>query len=371
MTLWYIPIQPLEERYSEQWYRWLPIGFIKAGFNVNVVDGEPLTTTIEKGAFLDINGAHYYTFSQLQKITKAFYDGKIKPGDIFFFADIEFPGHIEAVRYMAELQNLPVKIYGFLHACSITKEDVVEKLAPWLKYYELAWIKVCDGVFVGSQYFKDRLIEERIKPFVPKEERIEFEEKIHVTGNPWNVKEVQDMVSPRPEKENIVIFPHRWDFDKRPNIFLNLAYYYKQKFPNWRFIVTTSRPRFRSTSKWLENLALKAISDGVIEVKEGLTKKEYYEWMAKAKIMVSTTVYESWGYITTEAITFGTYPLVPNNFSYQSIMKEENMYKDYDELFTKLGKLMSEDNFKPYQNDWYLKYAESAIDSMVIYMRGK
>ena len=370
MTLWLVQLQPLTERYTEQWARWLPAGFKKAGFDVQVIDGNPLTTTIEKGAFLDINGAHYYTFTQLQKITKLFYEDKIKGDDIFFFADIEFPGHIEAVRYMAELQNIPVKIYGFLHACSITKEDVVEKLAPWLKYYELAWIKVCDGVFVGSQFFKDRLIEERIKPFAPKNEQMELSEKIIVTGNPWNASEVLGMVNPLPKKENIVIFPHRWDFDKRPNIFLNLTYYYKKRFPDWKFIVTTSRPHFRSTSPWLEELALKAVEDGVIEIKDGLTKTEYYEWMAKAKIMVSTTVFESWGYITTEAITFGTYPLVPNNFSYQTIMSKENLYSDYDELFDKLGKLMKEDNCTPYRNDWYMKYAESALDSMAIHMGG-
>ena len=105
MTLYYLPIQPLEERYSKFWYRWFPEEFKKRGIDYKVIDGEILTEGIKTGAFLDTNGAHYYTFSQLREISKLFHQKKIKSGDKFFVADIEFPGHAEAIKNMVTWED--------------------------------------------------------------------------------------------------------------------------------------------------------------------------------------------------------------------------------------------------------------------------
>ena len=371
MTLWHVPIQPLESRYTKQWLRWFESKFKEYNIDYKTILGDPLVSTIMKGTFLDVNGSNYYRFSQLQKIAVLFYEGKIKDGDIFFFADIEFPGHVEAVRHMAQLQGIGVKIYGFMHAASCTTEDFVSPLAPWQKYFELGWIKVCDGVFVGSKYFKDKFVKERIERYAPKEDVEELTTKIYSVGNPWNTEEVRQMIKPLPEKENIVIFPHRWEYERRPNIFVDMAYMLKGKFPEWRFIVTTSKPIINSTKIWLNCLLEKAKKDGVIEVYENLSKREYYEILAKSKLMVSTSIEENWGYTVTESATFDTHVLCPNNFSYKEYLPQKYLYNEYDDLLKKLVDFLEQykdKNPKPRISQEvmpYLSYADTSIDRML------
>src|ERR1700693_725536 len=113
-----IPLEPISERYTEQWYRRLPPAFINAGFNVKVIDGLTLLDNeIKVGAFLDINSTTHYKWSQLQAISKMFHNSEIKDNTVFFFSDIEFWG-IEAIRLLADMNNVKIKLTGFLHAGS-------------------------------------------------------------------------------------------------------------------------------------------------------------------------------------------------------------------------------------------------------------
>ena len=90
--IFYVPIEPLEERYSKDWYKWFPEVFKVCGYEVEIIDGILLTNTIEKGSFLDMNSTFAYKASQLVAISKLFHENKVKEGDVFFIADIEFPG---------------------------------------------------------------------------------------------------------------------------------------------------------------------------------------------------------------------------------------------------------------------------------------
>ena len=40
--IYYIPIEPLDERYTEQWYRWFPQEFKRQNKEFTVIDGTPL-----------------------------------------------------------------------------------------------------------------------------------------------------------------------------------------------------------------------------------------------------------------------------------------------------------------------------------------
>jgi len=46
-TLYYIPIEPLKERYTEEWYKYMPKEFTKEGFNVIGIDGITLSNLVD------------------------------------------------------------------------------------------------------------------------------------------------------------------------------------------------------------------------------------------------------------------------------------------------------------------------------------
>ena len=373
MTLWVVPLERFEpeDRYTTQVHRWFLQKFKEKNIDYSVIEGQQLTKTIEHGEFLDTYGTIYYKSSQIQEISKLFRDKKVKNGDTFFVYDFEFPG-LEAIRYMAKLSSLDIKIYAWCHAGSYTYGDFMKPCQDFAKYFEVGWWKICDGIFVGSEYHKSAIIERRLRPMTFHMDYDTFKEtigKIHVTGNPWNSEEVWSMVQPLPEKENIIIFPHRLAIEKRPDIFLiNICLGLYEKLPEVKFLLTTARPEIRSTQPELVKLyyAVKKTLGDKIDYKVGLSKQEYYYWMAKSKVMFSSSKEENFGYTALEAMTFNTMPLVPNNFSYPELLDKDNrfLYSSLESALKKLPELLSSVHASTFLNLKAQKY-DTSIDRMI------
>lgn len=360
MTLWLIQLEPLVERYSEQWSRWIPDKLKEKGIEHQVILGSVLSETIEKGAFLDIESSNYHRFSQLMKICQLFKKGKIQTGDIFWSYDFYHPG-IEAIKYMAELQDIKVKVFANYHACSVTREDFIQPLRPWSKYFEQAWIRYFDGVFAATNYAKEQLVKLN--------ELEDVKTKIHVTGNPWNTKEALSMVQPLPEKTDTIIFPNRWDYEKRPNLFIDLCTILAREYPELEFLVTTSRPTFRSCHPWLVKLfrSTQKLLKMRLKVYGGLSKGVYYRLLAESKIMFSSSITENFGYTCLEAMTFQTVPVCPNRYSYPELLGDwsiEYLYEDLDDALEKIDSVLSDTNKKPWLLD-RAKHYDTSIDRMI------
>lgn len=273
-----VPIEPLQERYTEQWFRWFPSAFKELETDYQTIEGDQLTTSIETGKVLDVFGTHFYKFSQLQKIVRMIQKRSIMRGDTILFHDLWFPG-IEALAYIREMTGVRFKIAGILHAGTWDLHDFTYPMRPWAKHIEQGWLNMFDHVFVGSHFHKD-LICAANSVTCP----------VTVTGLPFDFKEVQ-----RPqEKENIIVFPHRLDKEKRPDLFDRMV---------------------ESLEPLINQLGWKAIKTKDVCA----TKEEYYQLLGKAKIAVSFAEQETFGFAMLEAIANGCTPVVPNALSYGSM----------------------------------------------------
>jgi glycosyltransferase involved in cell wall biosynthesis len=325
-TIYLVPIEPLTERYSESWYRNMPKAFEKAGFNVVVIDGEPLLNDeIKVGTFLDISSTCHYKSTQLQAIAKLFHDKKVEDGSVFFFADIEFWG-IEQVRLLADMNHVKVFLTGFLHAASYTRGDAFEIAAPYQKFIEVGWIAALDRVYVGSKYHKQAFIERRIYPLFNLGYR-ELEDKIVVTKNPMFEGDYSFKGS---IKEKRMLLTNRFDVEKNPHLTVEMFLELKKKHPDWEFVITTSRKTFRTNYSNAEMVNIyKRMSDADIKLKVGLTKDEYHEELEKAAIVVSHSPEENYGICVAESIIYGCLPLLANCASHP-----EFVYSDEEYLFS-------------------------------------
>lgn len=351
-----VPLESLVERYSESWYRNFPLALQQYGVEHLVIDGEPLSDHVSVGCFLDANSTCNFKFTQLQKIAQMFHNKEIRNGDTFFFYDIEFWG-LESVRVMAQLNKIDVKICGFLHAASYTKEDALAVAAPYQKYTEIGWLTVCDKVFVGSHYHKEAVYERRILPLVSDDiERFNLESKIKVTGNPLFQSDY-GVIEGIPKKKQLVL-PNRFDWEKRPNISLDFARVLKNHFPDLEIVVTTSRPKFKSNKEWLVDYARCLEADRVITIKEGLTKAQYHSILQESKLMMSNSPEENFGYTIVESLVYGTYPLLPNICSHSELVNNDErfLYNDEDEIVEKVDALLN-------LNEDVSHYAERYYDS--------
>jgi glycosyltransferase involved in cell wall biosynthesis len=311
-----VDLEPLEERYTGQWARWMPEMLAPFG-EVVLVQGEPLAGTIEAGAFLDLYSHAHYQAGQLAAIAKLFRSGVVRAGDLFWFSDIEFPG-MEQVRYLALLSGIPVRIAGFLHAASYTRGDFMQAAQSVGRYAELAWLAACDAVCVGSAHHKRELVRARLMPTSVEH----LAERVHATGNPFRSHEVCSAIVPRAERTIDVLYPHRPDAEKRPDAFLPTARALAQR--GFSVAFTTGRATYRSTNAQASAdaiLALAAQHPAQVKVHVGLTRRAFYALLGAAKVVVSTTLEENFGYAMVEAIACGALPYMPARYSHPELVR--------------------------------------------------
>ena len=217
--IYILELEKLKERYTDWWGSYIPSRFQSLGIHYKVITGEPLSSTVKTGTVLDASGTNYFKASQLKIICEMFHNNKINSGDSFLVCDIWFPG-IEMISYMSELYNIPVNIWGVWHAGSITTNDFAEPMHPWAKYFELGFLKICRGIFVGSEYSKQSIT--RLFYFIPNYESESITNKIYSYGMPLDFNNLQQYSKEPQNKENIIVFPHRPDPEKNPDIFINI-----------------------------------------------------------------------------------------------------------------------------------------------------
>lgn len=293
--LYVIPIEPLEERYSEQWLRWTKAYLKKTCLRKDYrVINPPAYKSISNGAFLDVVNTNVYKNAQLKIILGMFQKNQVKDGDIFWFHDMWFPG-LEMLAYMRDALGLKIKIYGMLHAGTYDPHDFLTQkgMRSWGQHLEASWFTIVDGVFVATDFHKN-LVQTGCGYLQPN--------RIHVTGFPMYAEEFAIEKGPLLLRENIIVFPHRLDGEKRPDLFDEFKQELFEKCPwsrEYKFIKTKDVCQ---------------------------TKEEYYALLRRARYAVSFALQETWGIAMQEAVLCGCIPIVPNRLSYSEMYSDAFKY---------------------------------------------
>lgn len=298
----YVPLENLPQRYTQ-----MMNDAIYPLVDISLYPKVELDTQIKRGQFLDIVNTCKFKAAQLQMIADLFNEGKVEAGDVFLIGDIFFPG-IEMIKYMSELQDMEVKVYGINYAGRADETDFVQKLTGWADYSESGYHYICDGIFVGSEFHNNNVCDYfGIDP-----------QYVHTTGYVWDLnymKSFKDKIGVV-EKEEFVIWPHRWCNEKGISELHEFA-----KMTDKKIIVTSSGP-VKDVGPVPSN----------IEFRFNLTKLEYFTLMAKAKWYLSTAYQETFGYTIQEAIYFGCEILVPNRACCPEMVPSKNVYSNVDDI---------------------------------------
>lgn len=297
----YVPLEDMEQRYTKLMNK---IIASKSDYVYYPNDFEE--KKIYKGEFLDIERTIEFKSKQIAMISTAFQNGLVKSGDIFFIADIFFPG-IESIKYIAELQDIDVKIVAFNHAGRADKTDFVQKLNKWADVAESNYHAVADMIFVGSEFHKKQVLEYF---------KID-ESKVIPTGCVWDINEAFNIYPYLDNKEDYVIYPHRLCKEKGYDEFIDICNLY----PNYQFLITSSGNK-------VENLNL----PNNVEYIYGLTKKDYYQYMSRAKYFLSTAYQETFGYTIQEALLYNCVIAAPNRACYPEVVESFALYDNIQEI---------------------------------------
>lgn len=304
-TTWLLPLEPIDERYTEQWYRWFPEVLDDMGKSYEVIDGSEFDHELEGEFFLDPIGTNYYKASQIQSFMER--ASEFEDGDEVFLFDVWHPG-LTSIAYVRDMLDIDLRITGVLHAGTYDPHDLTAKkgMRSWGSDIEEGFFKILDEIFVATEFHKD---------FVYRARDVDYD-KLTVTGLPLDIERLRSMRSDETRHD----------------------------------IVFTGRTVEEKGYGFVEEL----IEEGyniLVTQKHDLDKQEYYETLANAKAVFAPSEQETFGYGPLEGLALECEPIVPNRLAFQDTIPREYRYTGAIDRGRRIERVQEDRVFSLSEND--------------------
>ena len=149
----------------------------------------------------------------------------------------------------------------------------------------------------------------------------------------------------------LIIWNHRWEYDKNPEFFFDALARLKEK--NIPFSLALLGERLDRVPAVFD-YAREHFKDEIVVYGYVESRDVYYSWLKKGAIVVSCANQENFGIAVVEAVRFGCIPLLPDRLSYPEIMPEalhsQVLYHTKEDLVEKLAdRLLNYEKYLPLQ----------------------
>ena len=146
----------------------------------------------------------------------------------------------------------------------------------------------------------------------------------------------------RDVKPPLIIWNHRWEYDKNFDLFFDALARLKEKKIPFSLALLGERPD-RISARFVR--AQEYFKDEIVVFGYVESRDAYLSWLKKGAIVVSCAIQENFGISIVEAVRFGCIPLLPERLSYPEIMPGEVhsriLYRTKEELITKLEDMLT------------------------------
>jgi glycosyltransferase involved in cell wall biosynthesis len=150
-------------------------------------------------------------------------------------------------------------------------------------------------------------------------------------------------LAPREEGPPLIVWNHRWEFDKRPGEFFAALDAVRERGREFRLALLGES--FQAVPKEFlaarDRLGARIVRYGFVE-----DRGAYQEWLRRGAIVVSTAAQENFGMAVVEAVRHGCFPLLPARLSYPEILEArfhaDCLYRDGEDLVRRLDALLAE-----------------------------
>jgi glycosyltransferase involved in cell wall biosynthesis len=159
----------------------------------------------------------------------------------------------------------------------------------------------------------------------------------HFDADPENI----DFPAGSKNKVPLVIWNHRWEFDKNPDDFFRALEAIDRR--GIEFELAVMGENFQAQPK-VFNSARKRLAHRIRQFGYVASRESYQNWLKQGSIVVSTACQENFGIAVIEAMRFGCLPLLPDRLVYPEILPARfhsaYLYQGLDELTAKLESLL-------------------------------
>jgi hypothetical protein len=369
--LFYMGLESYEARYTLQLTEWNRRVFDRRGLEVIYVPGTTIdnTKSISVGQVLDAHGRSYFAMSQMMNLVQMMKNGDINHNDIIYFEDMFQPG-IESLPYILDQVDAVHRpsIWVRCLAQAIDPDDFVHVwgMSKWMATYEKMVNEFVTGVLATNE---EMVAHMRIAGWTAP--------IYNISGLAFGKEEVleriggADNIRPFDQRQRRVGFAARFDQEKQPGFFMDLAEAYTRRHPDTVFAIFSGGP-LRSNNPDYVTRARKLNADGVLEIYENIDKNRYYELLNDTRVLFNCALQDWVSNTVSEADTLGANVLYP---AYRSF--PETFANDADRLYvpwsqpdaiTKLESLME----KPHHNmgqisDWNNGTIDRVVDIVLGY----
>ena len=325
--LFYMGLESYEARYTLQLTEWNKRVFDRRGLNVVYVPGTTIDNTqaISVGQVLDAHGRSYFGMSQMMNLVQMMKNGEVTNEDVIYFEDMFQPG-IESLPYIFDQipANQRPRVFVRCLAQSIDPDDFVHVwgMAKWMGLYEHMVNEFVTGVLATNE---EMVAHMRIAGW-----RAPI---YNISGLAFGKSEVLERIGgtenirPFDQREMRVGFAARFDQEKQPGFFMDLAERVQADRPWIKFAIFSGGP-LRSNNPDYVTRACQLMADGKLEIHEGLSKNEYYALLNNSRVLFNCALQDWVSNTVSEADVLGCNVLYP---AYRSF--PETFANDADRLY--------------------------------------
>ncbi|NND31568.1 MAG: DUF3524 domain-containing protein, partial [Saprospiraceae bacterium] len=142
---------------------------------------------------------------------------------------------------------------------------------------------------------------------------------------------------PVENKIPIILWNHRWEYDKDPETFFEVLSTLSAE--GYQFNLAVLGQQF-SNSPTIFDKAHSQLKQHLVQWGFVKDRNEYYDWLTRADIVISTSNQDFFGISVVEAIAAGCYPLLPNRLAFPEHIPDHlhstHLYNNKSELYSKL-----------------------------------
>ena len=146
-----------------------------------------------------------------------------------------------------------------------------------------------------------------------------------------------------PEDPPLIIWNHRWEFDKNPKAFFDALDAIRAQ--GLEFRVALLGENFQAVPK--EFLAAREKhGDRIVQYGYEQDYSIYHRWLRRGTVVISTALQENFGLAVVEAIGAGCLPLLPQRLAYPEVIPAvyhaQCLYRDQADLVAKLARIIAD-----------------------------
>jgi len=323
MKIFYMSLEPYQERYTLQLTEWNKRVFERRNLEVSYVPGLTLNNSqkIVVGQVLDAHGRSYFAMSQMMNLVRLMQQGEVTSNDVIYFEDMFQPG-FESLGYIITQvpENLRPRIFVRCLAQTIDPDDFVHvwNMEKWMSEYEQmvnTIVAISKGAVLASN--EEMVMNMKIAGWTAP--------IYNISGLAFGKQEVIERAGhnliPFDKRPMRVAFSSRWDQEKNPDFYMDLIEQYPDHSVEFAIF---SGSTLRSNNHDFVTRARKLEQEGKLKIYENLSKEEYYNLLLDTRVLFNCALQDWTSNTVSEADALGCNVLFPAYRSFPEIFANDH-----------------------------------------------